>query len=452
MLVDREKECEFLRRKVSTDRSELLIVYGRRRVGKTFILQNCLENALFFTADLSSSFHLMNRFLDEIKTILKLPPTLKISSWNEFFSFLKNVFEARKDLNVVVFDEFQYIPIRDESFMSVLQRWWDEVFSRMGVKMILCGSYIGMIEKVALSQNSPLYGRRTGQYQVLPLDFFDSTKFLSFEDKLDYVRTYSVTDGIPLYLVEFSNYRDFQTALVEKILTPGEYLLEEGRFLTLEEFHDPSTYYSILQVIAQGRTTPSEIADLSGVDFRGINVYLSRLVELRFVRRELPFALNKKAKRRPRYYLSDEYLRFYFRYLHQNKELIYRGLKEEALSRIYSTFDQHVSFTFEKIARQYMIRRVGVERVGRWWEKDVEIDLVGIKGDTLYVGECKWTNKRVDHRTLNRLRKKTAYLLRELDSEDFKVVYYLFSKSGFEGIRETDEVKLIGLEELVQRY
>ncbi|KUK15155.1 MAG: ATPase [Petrotoga mobilis] len=147
MFIDREKECEFLRRKVSSNRAELLIVYGRRRVGKTFLLQNCLEKALFFTADLSSSFHLMNRFLNEIKTILKLPATLRISSWDEFFSLLKNVFEIRKDLKTVVFDEFQYIPMRDEVFMSVLQRWWDEVFSKMGIKMILCGSYIGMIEK-----------------------------------------------------------------------------------------------------------------------------------------------------------------------------------------------------------------------------------------------------------------------------------------------------------------
>ena len=216
MLIDREKECDFLKKKISSSRAELLIVYGRRRVGKTFLLQNCLENALFFTADLSSSFHLMNRFLDEIKDILKLPPTVRISSWDEFFSFLKNAIELQKDPIVIVFDEFQYIPMRDESFMSVLQRWWDEVFSKMGVKMILCGSYIGMIEKIALSQNSPLYGRRTGQYQILPLDFFDSMKFLNFDRKEDYVSAYSVTDGIPLYLLEFSDYRDFQTALMER--------------------------------------------------------------------------------------------------------------------------------------------------------------------------------------------------------------------------------------------
>jgi AAA+ ATPase superfamily predicted ATPase len=448
MLIDRERECEFLRRKISSNKAELLIIYGRRRVGKTFLLQNCLEKALFFTADLSSSIQLMNRFLDEIKPILNLPVTLKISTWDEFFSLLKNVFETREGLKVVVFDEFQYIPMKDESFMSILQRWWDEVFSKIGVKMILCGSQIGMIEKIALAQNSPLYGRRTGQYQILPLDFFDSIKFLNFENEEDYVKTYSVTDGVPLYLREFSGYRDFKTALIEKVLTPGEYLVEEGRFLTLEEFHDPSSYYSILQAIALGKTSPSEIADVSGIDIRSINVYLSRLVELKFVEKEVPFSLSRKPKRKPRYHLSDEYLRFYFRYIHPHKELIYRGLINEALEKISTTFDQHVSFTFEKIVRQYMIRKVGVEKTGRWWSKDVEIDIVGIKGNTLYVGECKWSNKKIDVLVLNRLRSKVPYLLKDLQIDNLSVVYYLFSRSGFDGLKETEEVKLVELKDL----
>ena len=160
--------------------------------------------------------------------------------------------------------------------------------------------------------------------------------------------------------------------------------------------------------------------------------------------------MRKRPKRKPRYYLSDEYLRFYFRYLHPSKELIYRGLKDEALKRINLTFNQHVSFTFEKIARQYMLRYLKVEKVGRWWDKSIEIDIVGVKEDTLYVGECKWSNKKVDVRVLNKLRMKTAHLLKDLDAGDFKVVYYLFSKSGFEGLKEIDEVKLVSLEDLVR--
>ncbi|AEH51264.1 ATP-binding protein [Pseudothermotoga thermarum] len=448
MLINREKECEFLRKKVASNKAELLVIYGRRRVGKTFLLQNCLQNALFFTADLSNNLQLMNRFLDEIKDILKLPPTLRISSWDEFFALLKNVFESRNNLKTIVFDEFQYIPMRDESFMSIFQRWWDEVFSKMKVKIILCGSYVGIIEKIALSQNSPLYGRRTGQYEILPLDFFDSIKFLSFESKEDYVKAYSITDGIPIYLLEFAEYKDFETALMEKILSPGEFLVDEGKFITLEEFNDPSNYFSILVSIANGKTTPNEIAADSGVDYKSINVYLSKLVDLKFVEKEFPFSISKKPKQKPHYRISDEYLRFYFRYLHVYKDLIHRGKKEEVKEKILASFDQHVSFTFEKIARQHLLRKFGVEKVGRWWSKDVEIDLVAIKNDILYVGECKWTNKKVDNRTLNKLKGKVPYLLKELQMDNLNVVYCLYSKSGFENLKESEELKLIDLEEI----
>lgn len=449
LFINREKECEFLRRKISSGKPELLVIYGRRRVGKTYLLQHCVENALFFTADLSGSFHVMNRFFNEVKDILNLPRSITISSWDEFFGFLNMVFDTRKDLNVVIFDEFQYIPMRDESFLTILQRWWDEKFSKRNVKFILCGSYIGMTEKIALSHNSPIYGRRTGQYKVLPLDFFDSVKFLNFKSKEDYVKAYSITDGIPLYLMEFSGYDDFYTALHEKILSPGEYLVEEGKFLTLEEFKkDPSNYYSILLAIAQGKTTPNEIANVSGVDHKSIGVYLSKLVDLGLVTKEHPFSLYKKPKRKPYYSIADEYLRFYFKYIYPNKELIYRGLKRKLAERIKLTLDQHVSFTFEKIARQFFVRKERVERIGRWWGEGQEIDIVAIKDKTLYIAECKWSKKKVDNRTLNKLKSKVPYLLKDLKVNDLTIVYYLFSKSGFEDIKESDDLKLVSLDEL----
>jgi len=288
------------------------------------------------------------------------------------------------------------------------------------------------------------------KHRLLPLDFFDSVKFLNFKSKEGYVMAYSVTDGIPLYLMEFSGYEDFQAALLERVLSPGEYLVEEGKFLTLEEFKkDPSNYYSILLEIAQGKTTPGEIADASGIDHKSVGVYLSKLVDLGLVVNEYPFSLYKKPKRKPHYSIADEYLRFYFRYIYPNKELIYRGLREKLLERIVSTLNQHVSFTFEKIARQYLTREVQVEKVGRWWGEGQEIDIVAIKGGTLYVAECEWSNKKVDNRTLNRLKSKVPYLLKDLQVDDLSIVYYLFSKSGFENLKESDDVKLVSLDDLL---
>ena len=446
-LINREKERHFLLRKMESDESELIIIYGRRRVGKTFLLEHVLKDALFLTADLSNVKFTMNRFFDTLKPMLGLPKTTAISTWDDFFATLELALKQGK-LTRIVIDEFQYIPQRDPSFLSVLQRWWDTSLSKLGVKMILCGSYGGMVEKMTLSQNSPLYGRRTGQYKIRPMDFFDASAFLEKFEPVDRVYTFAVTDGIPLYLNEFSSYSSFEEALLEKVLSPGEFLVEEGRFLTMEEFKkDPSNYFSIMRAIATGKTTPVEIANFSGVEPRKIGTYLLRLLELELIRKEQPFSL-KKPRQKPLYFINDEYLRFYFRFIYPNVDSIYRGLGREVLKEIMSIIDSHVSFTFEKVARQYMEREIVPEKIGRWWNKDTEIDVVAVKDDILYVAECKWTSKKVDHKTLMALQRKTAALLDDLKWDPKEIVYYLFSKSGFEAVEPSYNVKLISLETL----
>lgn len=203
MLTNRGREKTLLQQKARSDRAELLIIYGRRRVGKIFLLKNVYGDAIFFTADLSGSFAIMNRFLKQIKPVLGLPENLKISTWDVFFHFLSMAIKDG-EFNIVVFDEFQYILIKDEAFISILQRWWDEVFSNYNVKFVLCGSNIGLIEKVALDYNSPIYGRRTAQLEIEPLSFFDAIDLLNFKEPTDFVHAYAVVGGIPLYLKEFS--------------------------------------------------------------------------------------------------------------------------------------------------------------------------------------------------------------------------------------------------------
>lgn len=224
-----------------------------------------------------------------------------------------------------------------------------------------------MIEKSSLSLNSPIYGRITGQYKISPLDFFDSIKFLTFKLKEDYVLAYGVTNGIPLYLLEFLEYDNFYTALKEKVLTAGEFLVEEGKFLTLEEFKKhPSNYYSVLISIANGKTTPNEIAINSNMEYKSIGTYISKLVELELIKNESPITLREKPKRKSYYYILDEYLRFYFKYIHPYKEMIYRGFGKKFLEKIKLTISQHTSFTFERIARQYMLKNIELEKIGRW--------------------------------------------------------------------------------------
>jgi len=444
-LINRLKEKEYLENRMRSSKAEMIVIYGRRRVGKTFLLSNVFKNALFLTADLSSTYTLMNSFLDEFKDLLDLPESIKISDWNEFFQLLLQYVKRSDDKTVVILDEFQYVPMQDKGFMSVFQKWWDREFIKQNVLFILCGSYIGMIERTALSQSSPIYGRRTGQYKIEPMQFQEASEFLGNINAEEKVKIFSITGGIPLYLNEMAGLQTFEQAVLKKCFSPGEFLLEEGTFLTMEEFtKDSALYFDILKTVASGRTTPNEIATLTGIQYNGLGTYLKKLTELNLLKKEYPFSL-KTVKKKPLYFIDDDYLRFYFRFILPYKELIYRGESETALKRLDEKFSVFCSFTYEKIAKDFLWKTLKPDKIGRWWKKDKEIDIVAMKDNQLIVAECKWTNKPVDNRTLSKLQGKAGSLLDDLKVKTEDIEYYLFSRNGFKGIQKTDNIHLISL-------
>ncbi|MDO9508239.1 MAG: ATP-binding protein [Thermovirgaceae bacterium] len=446
-MIGRDVERSWFLKKSQSGKAELIVLYGRRRVGKTYLLENTFPEALFLTADLADTVTLINRFSEPLKQRLGLPGGIALSTWDDFFSLLENAL-IQKRCRLVIWDEFQYIPQRDHSFLSIFQRWWDSVFSKMPVLMVLCGSMIGMMERIALSEKSPLYGRRTGQYHLQPLDFFSVRGFLQKMNPLNRVLTYSVTGGIPLYLKQFSEYVSFEKGLLEKVLSPGEFLVEEGRFLVLEEFKkDPTSYFSILQTIASGRTRASEVAQLSGIPHQNLPVYLRNLLNLHLVKKEFPFAL-KTPKKTPLYFIDDEYLKFYFRFLMNSKDLIYRERGSDLLKNIMDQMSVHASMTFEKICRAWLERSESFERVGRWWDKNEEIDIVGIKGNLLAAAECKWTNQPLGVAVYRNLLRKTALFQGASGKNNEKTEFYLFSRSGFRGISPAPDLHLVDLETL----
>jgi len=445
-MIGREKEKAWLLEKAQGGRAELLVLYGRRRVGKTYLLENTFPDALFFTANLSDTSQLLQRFLEPLKPRLGLPAGTTITSWDDLFGLLKKA--ATENNSVVIWDEFQYIPQRDSAFLSIFQRWWDTVFSKMAITMVLCGSLVGMMERIALSEKSPLYGRRTGQYHLQPLDFFKAQNFLSEMTPEDRVLTYSVTGGIPLYLRHFSGYSSFAAGLLEKVLSPGEFLVEEGRFLVLEEFKkDPTSYFAILRTIAAGRTRSSEIAQLSGIPHQNLSTYLRNLLNLNLVKKELPFSL-KTPKKIPLYFIDDEYLRFYFRFLLEAKETIYRERGKDLLGKILPQMAGHASMTFEKICRCWLEKRRNFERTGRWWDKNEEIDIVALRKDLLATAECKFTNQPVGRSVYRDLLGKTATLQKVLGREFDDTECYLFSRSGFKNLAPAPDLHLVPLREL----
>lgn len=446
-MIGREKETTWLLEKSRNKSAELLVLYGRRRVGKTYLLENTFPDAIFLTADLSDTPGLVRRFAEPVIARLGLPEGISVSGWDDFFGLLQR-FVAEKDNPVIVWDEFQYIPQRDPAFLSIFQRWWDGVFSKIPVTMVLCGSLIGMMERIALSQKSPLYGRRTGQYHLRPLDFSSAQGFIGKMSPEDRVLTWSVTGGIPLYLRHFSGFDSFDRALLEKVLSPGEFLVEEGRFLVLEEFKkDPTTYLTILRTIAAGRTRSAEIAQLSGIPHQNLPTYLRNLLNLHLVKKEFPFSL-KRPKKTPLYFIDDEYLRFYFRFISTATEFIYRERGEDLLEEIRPQMADHASMTFEKVCRRWLENTKGFDRTGRWWDKNEEIDIAAVKGDLFATAECKFTSQPVGPSVYRNLLKKTALLQESLGQDFTKVESYIFSRSGFRNLKPQVDLHLVHLEEL----
>jgi AAA+ ATPase superfamily predicted ATPase len=445
-MINRVSEKKYLEKKRGSDKAELIIIYGRRRVGKTFLLSNVLQNSLFLTADLSTPVNLMNTFLNEIKSSIGLPKNIRISEWDDFFSFLLHYVKRQNTKPVIVIDEFQYISLNDKSFLSILQKWWDREFKNLNLMVVLCGSYAGMIEKIALSQNSPLYGRRTGQYKIEPMDFYDSSLFLKDTLLTEKIKIFSATGGIPIYLKEFSDYASFEEGAIEKCLSPGEFLVEEGAFITMEEFsRDASLYFDILRVVASGRTTPNEIATLTGINYNGLGTYLRKLIDLNLLKKERPFSIRTPRKK-SLYSIGDHYLRFYFKYISPNKELIYRESAALLMEKINETFSEFCSYTFEEVCKDHLWRSLKPDTMGRWWDKDKEIDIVAVKDRVLHICECKWTSKKVDFRVLNKLKLKTDALLKDLKTEFKEIHYHLFSKSGFENFNKEKNVELVSFE------
>ena len=448
-MIDRIQEKEFLEKKFRSENAELVVIYGRRRVGKTFLLENTFPGALFLTADMSEPQQLINRFSIPLKEKAELPLSLEVTKWDEMFSLLEKMIKLSREKLVIVWDEFQYIPIKDDSFLSLFQRWWDQVFSKLPVMMVLCGSFIGMMERITLAESSPIYGRRTGQYRIDPMGFLQARKFLPDLNMEDQVKTYSAVGGIPLYLKKMSGHGSFNNALKESMLSPGEFLVEEGRFLVMEEFKkDPTSYFSILRTIAKGRTRASEIAQITGIPHQNISTYLRNLLELGLIRKELPFSL-KRPKKIPLYFIEDEYLRFYFRYLLDDQELIYRERGSDVQEKISSTLSMHTSFTWEKICRQVLKDWINPEGMGRWWDGEDEVDIVAVKGETLVLGECKWTREPANSRVFMDLAGKADKIRKVVGRDCSRTVFYIFSRSGFKGLESSEDINLVRLEDLV---
>jgi len=453
MFVDRDNELKILEERAASGKAEFMVIYGRRRVGKSELIDKFMEtqHGMRLLAREETKLLQLRTFSEKLSAFFHDDVLAKnpFSNWDAFFEYLAQ--KSGKRL-VIAMDEFPYLVKEDPSLPSILQDYWDGKLRKTGIFLILCGSSMGMMEKL-LGYKSPLYGRRTGQLLVRPFSFAESLEYESDIEKA--VEMFSVFGGTPAYLNEFDKKKSALENIPEKILKEDSFIYRDVEFIIREELREPRHYFSILLSIAKGKTTIGEIMNDTGLDKSIVGKYISILIDLQFLKREVPATENINKSRKGIYLLSDNMFRFWFRFVYPYRELIEKNQQRLVLnSFIKPEFNRFVSFAFEDICRETVMAMnaegklpAGFSRVGRQWgaipgrrdgESQYEIDIVALNAETkdILFAECKWQEKVDAKKVLSELKEKAKYV--EWNSGKRKEHYAIFAKSFREKIKEPD--------------
>lgn len=437
--LNREKELDFLHRKFQSAQPELLIFRGRRRVGKTFLLKEFSEqvNGLYLLATVSSTQDQLQSFSKTISDhfgdrLLEMRP---FSTWDELCLYLNQHVQKR---TAIIIDEYPYLLESQPGLSTIIQKYWDEFYhTNPNIFLVLNGSALSMMEKETLDSKSPLYGRRSGQWFVAPFNVIENGAFFADASLTRTIEWYAISGGVPFYSKILCQYKTPLKAIENAILTYGEVLFEEVEFILRGEFRNPRSYFPVLKAIAQGSRKFGEISSKTGYDRSNLTKYISVLQNLQLIRREVPITEKNPAKsKKGLFYLNDYFMNFWFRYVFPNLQALETGEKETIFKQIVQpSFDQYVSLVCEPIIRQllqidYFNLNLHFERLGRYWDRQTEVDLLGFTSDNRTImGEIKWTQSPVKNGEMEKLEKKIKRL-RSLIRGEVQVVF--ISRSGFQ--------------------
>ena len=463
MFIGRKRELNDLNQRYENGKFELAVIYGRRRVGKTTLINEFVKDkeVIFYTGiegnekenleGLSKSIYSLSEDFGDTS-----------SSFASFQEALDTAFKiAEKRRIVFVIDEYPYIAGSYKALSSVLQILVDRNKNTSKMFLILCGSSLSFMENQVLGYKSPLFGRRTCQYKIMPFDFLEIKDYYNKFSSTDLAVIYGITGGIPLYMSLMNDNLSVEENIKTNFLVPNAYLFEEPTNLIKQECRDPAQYNSIIKAIATGSSRMSEICSKTGLDTGLTTSYLNKLMSLGIVKKEIPFGTG--SSRKTIYALEDSMFRFWYRFIPDNLAIINRGLTDLVYSKIAPQITSFMGGVFEEICKQYLweLNRQGKAAVtftdlGRWWGNDpknkceAEVDIMGTADDkTALFCECKWTNENVDTGVLDTLVERSKLF-------SFTNVYlYLFAKTGFtkgciDKANELGNVELVTFDEMMK--
>ncbi|MCD6368901.1 MAG: ATP-binding protein [Thermoproteales archaeon] len=449
--IDRENELSLLEEAYSSRRAELVIIYGRRRIGKTFLLSffTRSKRAVYLVANYSEPEYALRDLVEQLCRQVDLPYTPRIDSFRDLYKLF-----GQLKVRVVIIDEFQRL--HDSGGVTELQSAWDHHLSRSGIMLILAGSSVGMMERIGLSYESPLYGRATRILKMQELNYAAVRAFVTKYGEEDKVRVYAVFGGTPGYLALLDDSKGLVENIENLVLKPGAPLREEPRVLLSMELREPSRYLRVLEAVAGGATRLGEIADKAGVTSSEVGKYV-RILErdLDLIERRYPL-LEEGKRGKARYYLKDNFLKFWFSMIFPHINLLELGLYDEVSRCIQASIDAFTSHIFEQVALQHFLSLakrgiLSVSKVGKWWHRDTEIDFVAIdvKSNTAYFAEVKWSEKPLDKKVLYSLISKAEKFPWRRNTR--RNIYVLYSRSGF-SFSEEEDVQLYSLEDIKKDF
>jgi AAA+ ATPase superfamily predicted ATPase len=442
---DRKEELEKLEKfEKLADRNLFFIrITGRRRIGKTLLVREFLKRtnvpSLYFFVTKKKDKLLLDEYAKIISDQLEDYPGIAFKDFDDFFKFLFGLMTRKK--MVVVFDEFQNFKYVDDAVFSILQKHIDLNKQQSKGLLMVIGSINSMMRKIFEDSNQPLYGRLNGSFLLKHFSLETIKEILKDHELVStksYLFFYSVFEGIPFYYNYISEREGYgksrEDLFKEDILDENSILLNEGKEILVEEFgKDYSTYFSILEAIAGGATTMSRISDVSGINISSLSRYISELMEdHEIIERRTPFD-SKKNNKMGRYYINDNFLDFWFRYIFKNKSRIEILNRERIAAEILEDMPKFVGKKFEKFMMTHLIEmnrdgRIRFDRIGQYWDRgETEIDIIftNDRDKEIYFGECKLSPKRFK---INALEEKTTkFLETHKKYTDWKKVLNLYS-------------------------
>ncbi len=460
MLVDRERELDELNALLGVPAARLVAVSGRRRLGKTTLLIHWARTSqrpyLYWVGSHFPSNVLLSQFSQQVwqhgNPGKRAPRTFSYESWSQTFEELAAACQGEQR-HIVILDEFPYAVASEPGLPSALQNAWDQHLKFSNVCLVLCGSQIGMMERL-LGADAPLYGRMVGPLRIRPLPFAATAAFFPRYSAEQRVAVYAILGGVPAYLEQFSDALSLGDNIKQALFRETGLFRTDPDYLIGEQVRDPKNYQAVLSAIAEGARRPADIAVAAGLPSRvSADPYLAQLVEMDYLRRELPVTVPPKQQatsRLSRYVLADNYLRFYFRFVRPNLGLLAQGLFDEVWERIAGQLRAFIGMTaFEELCRAWVLAQArggrlpfAVEQVGAHWDSEAQVDVAAInwREKALLLGEAKWGVDAVGREVVQELiEEKTPKVLKALpnDGEGWTLHYVFFARGGFTDAGQT---------------